>query len=465
MAKLWDKGYDLDSTMEAFTVGQDYLLDRALIEPDILGSIAHAQMLRSIGILSDEEFEHLRVELVEILSRAERGAFEIAREDEDVHTAVENALTQTLGEAGRKIHTARSRNDQVLVDLRMYTRTRLLEIEANLLETAGALTAFAAEHQAVPMPGRTHMQLAMPSSVGLWAAAFAEALLDDLELLKTAYRLNNRCPLGAAASYGVPLPIDRRMVSELLGFDAVQNNVLYTNNSRGKIETVVLFALAQATEDLSRLSNDLILFSTPEFGYFTLPEEYCAGSSIMPQKRNPDPLELIRARSATVLAQMHRTLMILRNLPSGYNRDLQESKPPLMEGFDIADASLTVLRMIVEHLQVNRDTLTRACVPELFATDAALDLVQQGIPFRDAYRQVSQNLDALTARDPQDAIRARSHLGGPGNLGLDQLTSKIEHEREQIEREHHRLIAVKEKLTRGQGERETRGQGDRGTRG
>ena len=446
MAKLWEKGYELDRTMETFTVGQDYLLDRELIEPDVLGSLAHARMLRAIGILGEEEFERLRSALMEILARAESGEFEIAREDEDVHTAVENALTEQLGEAGRRIHTARSRNDQVLVDLRIYTRTRLLSLEENLLDTAEALVSFSDEHRDVPMPGRTHMQLAMPSSVGLWASAFAESLLDDLELLKAAYRLNNRSPLGAAASYGVPLPIDRGMVSDLLGFEEVQNNVLYVNNSRGKIETTVVFALSQVTEDLSKLSNDLILFSTPEFGYFTLPEEYCSGSSIMPQKRNPDPLELIRARSAIVVSQIQRMIMILRNLPSGYNRDLQETKTPLMEAFDITASSLTVIRMIFEHLQVNRDELERAFVPELFATDAALDLVRTGMPFRDAYRTVSGRLDELKGRDPQDALRARSHVGGPGNLGLDRLRSKIEDDRGWIDRERCRLAAVRERL-------------------
>jgi len=271
MTKLWEKDYQLDQQMERFTVGDDYLLDRKLIRADVLGRIAHAKMLSTIEILTAEELAKLKKCLLEILSQAEKGEFQIRPQDEDVHTAVENALTKRLGELGKKIHTGRSRNDQVLVDIRIYTRERLLVVQEKVLALAKTLLNFADQNRDVPMPGRTHTQRAMPSSVGLWAAAFTESLLDDLELLKTAYFLNNQSPLGSAASYGVGLPIDRQLVSDLLGFDRVQNNVLYANNSRGKMEAVVVFALSQVTEDLAKLSGDLILFSIPEFGYFTLP--------------------------------------------------------------------------------------------------------------------------------------------------------------------------------------------------
>ena len=302
------------------------------------------------------------------------------------------------------------------------------------------------------MPGRTHTQRAMPSSVGLWGGAFAESLLDDLALLKTVYRLNNQCPLGSAASYGVPIPIDRQRTSDLLGFDRVQNNALYANNSRGKIEAMVVFALSQVTEDLSKLSNDLILFSIPEFGYFALPEEYCPGSSIMPQKRNPAPLELVRAKSARVISRLLQMIVTIRNLPSGYNRDFQETKGPLMEALDTTESCLKVVRQIFGRLQVNKDVLVNAFTPELFAADEALRLVTEGMPFRDAYREVAKRLDAaahaskLKDQDPVVNIRSKTHLGAPGNLGLDHLRAKIKSEVARIDQEESRLAEVRDRL-------------------
>ena len=335
MAKLWKKTADLDAEMEKFTVGNDYILDMELVEADALGSIAHAKMLSTIGILTGEEFRRLQKALAEVIELRGRGEFRIELAQEDVHTAIEEYLTAKLGDLGKKIHTGRSRNDQVLVDIRIYTRDKLLEVQRETLLLADTLAAFGQKHHHVPMPGRTHTQRAMPSSVGLWVGAFAESLADDLMLLQTAAELNNQCPLGSAASYGVPLPLDRQLVADLLGFAKVQNNVLYANNSRGKIEAIVLFALTEITHDLAKLAGDLILFSIPEFGYFTLPEKYFAGSSIMPQKRNPCQLELTRAKSAAVEAALFRVLNITRALPSGYNRDFQETKEPLMQGLNV----------------------------------------------------------------------------------------------------------------------------------
>lgn len=447
MTKLWEKGYQLDQQMERFTVGDDYLLDRRLVRADVLGSIAHAKMLSTIRIFTVEEFSKLKKCLLEILSQAEKGEFEIRPEDEDVHTAVENALTQKLGELGKKIHTGRSRNDQVLVDIRIYTRERLLAVQEKVLVLAQTLLKFADQNKDVPMPGRTHTQRAMPSSVGLWASAFAESLLDDLELLKTAYFLNNQCPLGSVASYGVGLPLDRQLVSDLLGFDRVQNNVLYANNSRGKIEAIVVFALSQVTEDLAKLSNDLILFSIPEFGYFTLPAEYCPGSSIMPQKRNPGPLELVRARSARVLSRLFQLITTIHNLPSGYNRDFQETKGPLMEALETTAASVEVMDKVFQSLRVKRDILSKSFTPELFAADRALRLVtEEGLPFRDAYRKVAAELDQLKAEDPRQNILSKKHLGAPGNLGLEKTKAKIKSERQRVREEQKRLQQVWERL-------------------
>jgi argininosuccinate lyase len=449
MTKLWEKGYQLDQQMERFTVGDDYLLDQKLIRADVLGSIAHAKMLSTIGILTSEEFAELKGCLLEILSQGEKGGFEIKPEDEDVHTAVENVLTRKLGELGKKIHTGRSRNDQVLVDIRIYSREKVLGVQEKVLALAQTLLKFAGENKDVPMPGRTHTQRAMPSSVGLWASAFAESLLDDLELFKTAYFLNNQCPLGSAASYGVGLPLDRQLVSDLLGFDRVQNNVLYANNSRGKIETIVAFALSQVTEDLAKLSNDLILFSIPEFGYFTLPKEYCPGSSIMPQKQNPGPLELVRARSVRVLSRLFQLITTIHNLPSGYNRDFQETKGPLMEVLETTAASVEVMDKIFQKLEVNRDALSKAFTPELFAADRALRLVtEEGLPFRDAYRKVATELGELKAEDPRQNILSKKHLGAPGNLGLEKAKAKVESERQRVREEQKRLQQVWERLRR-----------------
>ena len=416
MAKLWDKGYELDKEIEAFTVGIDYVLDRELVWADCAGSVAHARMLAKIGVLTDDEAKALTRELRAIARDAE---FTVLPEQEDVHTAVEQRLTQKLGDAGKKVHTARSRNDQVIVDLRLYGKARLLAVMGDLLAMAGALAEFADAHKGVPMVGRTHMQRAMPSSVGLWAGAYLEALLDDFELLKGAYALNDQCPLGSAASYGVPLAIDRQYVSDLLGFARVQNNVLYANNSRGKTESVILAALAQVATDLSRFAQDGILYSLPEFGYFTLPDELCGGSSIMPNKKNPAGLELTRAKAAAVTGCLTQTLEVLRGLPSGYNRDVQETKEPFVRGLRTTQGMLRVCRVIAEKMQVNKAKCAAAFDGEVFATDRALELVLESVPFRDAYRQVAASLDELESRDPKQAIARKTHQGAPANLGLD----------------------------------------------
>ncbi len=446
MPKLWDKGYELDAETELFTVGEDYLLDAALVEADCLGSIAHARMLEKIGILSAREFGRLKRELVSIIKDADAGRFKVRRRDEDVHTAVENRLVKRLGPLGKKLHTARSRNDQVLADLRLYVREQILATKEAAVGLADVLVRFAHKHRAVPIPGRTHTQRAMPSSVGLWAGAFAEALLDDLMLLDSGYGLVNQCPLGSAASYGVAVPIDRQLTSDLLGFARVQNNVLYANNSRGKFEAVVLFALTTLMHDVAKLSNDLIWFSIPELGYFELPEEFCPGSSIMPQKRNPGPLEAARAFASSVQGCLLEVLGLMAKLPSGYNRDLQYTKGPLMRGFDLTGSSLRMLARIVGALKVNKERCIDAFTPELFAADEALRLAQKGVPFRDAYGQVAARLKELASEDPVANIRSKTHLGAPGNLGLDLARTRIRAARNAARAESHRLERVKKKL-------------------
>lgn len=412
---------EVDAEVLAYTAGQDRVLDLALVEADCFGTAAHVSMLARLpvkpALLTPADAKAVVAELRGIVAAAAAGQFKISLEDQDVHLAVERRLTEKLGDLGKRVHVCRSRNDQVATDLRLYAKTRLLDAADAAAALAGTLIAFAKKHAKTPMVGRTHMQPAMPSSVGLWASAWAESLLDDLALLRSAYELNDRCPLGSAASYGVPLPIDRRLTSDLLGFAAPVHNVLHANHARGKLESIILAALGQAMLTLSRLAQDLILFSMPEFGYFRLPAEFTTGSSIMPQKRNPDVPELLRAKAAKVLAYANLVAEIVRAAPSGYNRDLQETKAPFMEGFELAISSLRIMGPLVAGLEVDAAALRRGFGPEVYATDRALELVAQGMPFRDAYHQVKANLDQLAGYDPDAALAAKRHLGAP--LGLD----------------------------------------------
>lgn len=421
--KLWEKGYQLDDLVEKFMTGDDPLLDQALIQYDCLGSIAHAKMLHHIGILTNKECQLLAESLAEIIQLEKEGRFSIRPEDEDVHTAIENALVEKLGPIGKKLHTARSRNDQVLLDIRLYAREWVLILAKGILEAITVLLDFAEENHDIAIPGRTHFQRAMPSSLGLWAGAFAESFLDNIEFIKTAYWLIDQCPLGSAASYGVSLEINRKLTSDLLGFRTVQNNVLYANNSRGKFEAIVLSALVQVMGDLSKICTDIIYFSAPEFGYLCLPEEFCPGSSLMPQKRNPCPLELIRAKSASVQGMLIQVLEIIRGLPSGYNRDFQETKRPLMQGFEITTMSIRVFKQIFSHLKVDKEKCLKAFTSELFATDKVLDLVKKGRTFREAYKEVALSLKDVVMEDPVVNILSKTHQGATGNLGI--MTNRI----------------------------------------
>jgi len=448
MGKLWQKDYDLDKTIERFTVGDDVELDLGLVEFDVLGSIAHARMLARIGILTKSELKKLQRELVKILSQSERGEFTIRREQEDVHTAVEEMLTAALGETGKKIHTARSRNDQVALDCRLYARARLIELRGELIALARRLLAFAERHAEVPMVGRTHTQRAMPSSVGLWASAFAEAMIENVELLAATYRLVNRSPLGSAASYGVAIPIDREFTAELLGFERPIINVLYANSTRGKVEAELLSACAVVMNDLARAAADVILFSIPETGYFQLPDRFCGGSSIMPQKKNPAALEHIRARASAVTAYLVNVLGILKGLPSGYNHDYQETKGPMMRGLATTLDSARVLGMIIGEMRVDVKRCIEAFTPDVFAADEALKMVTaEGIPFREAYKKVGLSLDKLKACDPVQNILSKKHLGAPGNLALDLLAELADEEEAALQSDAVCVEKVKKDLT------------------
>ena len=342
-----------------YTAGEDLILDRELVDADCIGSAAHVVMLSQIPVrprlFTRTDAARVVGELERIRRLARKGQFTITIADQDVHLAVERVLTARLGDLGRRVHTGRSRNDQVAVDLRLYAKERLLAVETELLALASVLTSFAYRWRRAPMVGRTHMQPAMPSTVGLWASAYAEGLLEDLDLLRSAYDLNDRCPLGSAAGYGVPLPIDRRLTAQLLGFAAPCHNVIAAANTRGKLESTILMALSQVMLTLSRLAQDLMIFTMPEFGYFRLPPDLCTGSSIMPQKNNPDILELLRARASGMLADAFGVADMVKGLPSGYNRDLQETKAPFMRGFKVVLASLGVMRPLMSGLAVDRE--------------------------------------------------------------------------------------------------------------
>ncbi len=443
----------VDPDVLAFTAGRDVALDRALVEHDCLGTAAHVTMLSRLpvkpALVGKTECARILAELRRIVALHRAGRFVITLEDQDVHLAVERMLTASLGDTGKKVHTGRSRNDQAALDLRLFARAELLDTLSEIAALAEGLLRFARAHRDVPMVGRTHMQPGMPSSVGLWASAWAEELADGMELLLAVYDLNNRSPLGAAASYGVPLPIDRAFVARLLGFRCAAHNVLYANQGRGRLESIVLDGMSQVMLTLSRFAQDLLLFSMPEFGYFTLPPAYCTGSSIMPQKRNPDVLELVRAKAARVRSAASAVFDISRGLPSGYNRDVQEAKEPFMDGIATTRACLRVLTGLTGGLGINRAALRRGFTPDVFATDRALELVREGLPFRDAYHHVKDHLDELANVDPLSAIRRKTHEGAPAGLDFEKMRSRIEVPARKARAEKRRLTKIGAALLSG----------------
>jgi len=390
--KLWQRGGGIDRRIEKFTVGSDPELDLELVEYDCRASIAHARMLRTIGILSAVESRQLAAELGKIITLNREKQFRIRVEEEDCHTAIENHLVRRLGATGKKIHAGRSRNDQVLTAIRLYSKDRLNHIKDSLGRLMGNLNRMSRKYRNAPIPGYTHSRKAMPYSVGRYFRAFEDAFKDDLLLLESAGRINDQNPLGSAAGFGTSLELNRDLTTRLLGFRKTQENELYAQNSRGKFESIILFALSQVMLDLQRLAADLVLFSMEEFGFFHLPEEFCTGSSIMPQKRNPDVLELVRANFAVVHSGYLRVMEILKGLPSGYHRDLQLTKEPLIRGFRETLTTIEIMCLVLAGLKVNEDTCRQACTDEIYAADRAHELVRKGAAFRDAYRAVARKL-------------------------------------------------------------------------
>ena len=418
--KLWQKNYQVDSMLESFTVRNDYILDQDLVLSDAFASIAHAMGLNKIGIISDEELFKLSKGLKEIIELRRQGNFKITLSDEDCHTAIEGYLTEHYGDVGKKIHTGRSRNDQVQTALRLFMREALVKTVDSTLDVADRLIAFAERNADVPMPGRTHMQIAMPSSVALWALSFAEEMLDTIFMSSALYDVLDQSPLGSAASYGVPLPLDREYTACLMGFKKIQNNVLYANNSRGRFEAMLLDFFSYIALTISKISQDLMIFTLPELGYFSLPKELTTVSSIMPQKKNPDGLELARSRTALILSLSERVKSIIKCLPSGYNRDFQDTKEPLIEGYKAIMELIGITSHMIEGLVVHPDALEKGCVKELYATDRVMERVLSGGNFRDSYLSVGLNLDDVKEdEDPHLALKKRTSTGTTGNLNVD----------------------------------------------
>ncbi len=423
--KLWQKeGVNTAEQIERFTVGRDREMDLYLAPFDVLGNLAHAHMLESIGLISNDELGMMNDELKKIYGQIGTGQFVIEDGIEDVHSQVELMLTRSLGDVGKKIHSGRSRNDQVLVDLKLFTRDRLWRVAESVRRVFDRLLSRSEEHKDDLLPGYTHLQIAMPSSFGLWFGAYAEALADDMLTLQTAYRLANRNPLGSGAGYGSSFPLNRTLTTELLGFEGMHVNVVYAQMSRGKTEQTALTALAAIAATLSRMAMDICLYNSQNFGFLTLPDALTTGSSIMPHKKNPDVAELLRAKTNRMKAVPMEVMLVMSNLPSGYHRDMQLLKEILMPAFDEILDCLDITDFMLEHLQVKSNLLDDPKYDLLFSVERVNELVLQGLPFREAYRTVGKEIAEHTYQPPRRLHH--THEGSIGNLGNDLIVQYME---------------------------------------
>ena len=423
-AKLWEKSVHVTEEIDRFTVGHDRELDLYLAKYDVLGSMTHVTMLHSIGLIADEELPVLLRELRAIYQVAESGDFVIEEGIEDVHSQVELMLTRKLGDMGKKIHSGRSRNDQVLVDLKLFTRDKIREVAEAVRDLFAELQQQSERYKNVLMPGYTHLQVAMPSSFGLWFGAYAESLADDMLLLEAAYRMTNRNPLGSAAGYGSSFPLNRTMTTELLGFDSMDYNVVYAQMGRGKNERNVAFALAGIAGTVAKLAFDACMFNSQNFGFVRLPDECTTGSSIMPHKKNPDVFELIRARCNKLQALPTQVVMIMNNLPCGYFRDLQEIKEVFLPAFDQLLSCLRMATYIVARMRVNEHILDDARYDLMFSVEEVNRLASEGMPFRDAYKKVGLDIEAHQFT-PNKEIH-HTHEGSIGNLCNDRIAALMQ---------------------------------------
>lgn len=421
--KLWEKNVQVDHEVDIFTVGKDRELDLYLAKYDVLGSMAHITMLESIGLLTKEELNVLLAELRNIYAVADRGEFIIEEGIEDVHSQVELMLTRRLGDMGKKIHSGRSRNDQVLLDLKLFTRSQIQELVELVSGLFDVLISQSNRYKDVLLPGYTHLQVAMPSSFGLWFGAYAESLVDDLQLMQAAYRICNRNPLGSAAGYGSSFPLNRQMTTDLLGFDSLDYNVVYAQMGRGKMERTVAFAMAGIAATLSKLAFDACMFNSQNFGFIKLPDQFTTGSSIMPHKKNPDVFELTRAKCNKLQGLPQQIILISNNLPSGYFRDLQIIKEVFLPAFDELKDCLRMVTHMMREVKVNEHILDDDKYSLLFSVEEVNRRVLAGMPFRDAYKQVGLDIEA-DKFIPSKSVN-HTHEGSIGNLCNESITAMM----------------------------------------
>ncbi|SFC34348.1 argininosuccinate lyase [Parapedobacter composti] len=432
--KIWQKNTDVNAFVEAFTVGNDRILDLQLAVADILGSLAHTRMLNSVGLLSNDDLASVQRGLKELYTEAVQGQFHIGEGVEDVHSQVELLLTERIGEAGKKIHSGRSRNDQVLVDLKLFFRMEIAELVKRTTVLFNRLIQLSDAHQSVLMPGYTHLQIAMPSSFGLWFGAYAESLVDDLELLKAAWKVCNKNPLGSAAGYGSSFPLNRRMTTELLGFDDLNYNVVYAQMGRGKTERILAQGMSAVAATLAKFAMDVCLYMNQNFGFISFPDHLTTGSSIMPHKKNPDVFELVRARCNKIQALPNEIALMTANLPSGYHRDLQLLKENLFPAFQSLHECLEMTAFMLEHIRIKENILDDPKYDYLFSVEVVNDEVLKGVPFREAYRNIGLAIESGTFKPQKDV--QHTHEGSIGNLcnadirqAFDRLVAAFDFER------------------------------------
>jgi argininosuccinate lyase len=425
--KLWSKeGTATSALIETFTVGRDKDFDVLLAEYDVLGSLAHTEMLESVGLLSKEDLALIQKGLQQILAEIREGSFTIDKDVEDVHSQVEGLLTQRIGEAGKKIHSGRSRNDQVAVDIKLYLRARVLALKEEVSVLFDQLIALSEKYRDRLLPGYTHLQIAMPSSFGLWFGAYAESLVDDLELLAAAYQVANKNPLGSGAGYGSSFPLDREMTTRLLHFRTLNYNSVYAQMSRGKTEKIVATGLASVAATLSRLAMDCCLYINQNFGFISFPPELTTGSSIMPHKKNPDVFELIRAKCNRIQSTPNELTLLINNLPSGYHRDLQLTKEILFPALQDGMACLQMMRLMLSNIEIRNGILEDEKYKYLFSVEAVNQLVNQGIPFREAYKQVGYDIDKGSFHFDYHQQLHHTHEGSIGHLSNDRIRAEME---------------------------------------
>ncbi|WP_313191253.1 argininosuccinate lyase [Sphingobacterium sp.] len=417
--KIWQKNIDVDSFVETFTVGQDREMDMNLAAADVLGSLAHTKMLNSIGLMTDQDLEDVQKELKNIYREILAGNFKIEDSVEDVHSQVEMMLTERIGEAGKKIHSGRSRNDQVLVDLKLYFRSEIESIFKNTEELFDQLISLSNQYKSVLMPGYTHLQIAMPSSFGLWFGAYAESLVDDLQLLKAAWNVCNKNPLGSAAGYGSSFPLNRTMTTNLLGFEDLNYNVVYAQMGRGKTERILAQAMSSIAATLAKFAMDVTLFINQNFGFISFPAHLTTGSSIMPHKKNPDVFELIRSRCNKIQALPNEIAMMTTNLPVGYHRDLQLLKENLFPAFQSLNDCLAIAKYMLENITIKDNILDDPKYDYLFSVEVVNNEVLNGVPFREAYRKIGLDIEEGKFQPAKEVNH--THEGSIGNLCNDQI--------------------------------------------